>query len=323
MCNILLHLYNTNNIFLYFSSYMGALVNIIAFLFLCFEFCLCFQNVFSKYALKTWCSSRFSLNNGGKVASDNSALNEALNSGSSVWDQNVGETYEKKFNKIRDEQSKRAEEIYRKYPFENSSLPLLQDCNNYFSGKFGDYFWHQNADQVYVYIPIDEAAKKDDIRVDFNAKSVSVFLHDKELISFECLERIIPDGSFWVMEKDSLSNRYILLDLEKRYRMINWKGLFGEPETNMDEEETRRESLKQLFNANKGMSKLTGQRVESLEELEKLVGISNNDEPQEVSRELVDFETMSKEFEKNKFIDIEDSDDDNDDGTNKDNVIDV
>ena len=42
-------------------------------------------------------------------------------------------------------QAARDEAIYREYPFANTSLPILPDCNNYYSGKFENYFWHQNA----------------------------------------------------------------------------------------------------------------------------------------------------------------------------------
>jgi hypothetical protein len=33
------------------------------------------------------------------------------------------------------------EEIYREYPEEFRSLPVLSDCNNYYSGSLGDNFW--------------------------------------------------------------------------------------------------------------------------------------------------------------------------------------
>jgi len=104
-------------------------------------------------------------------------------------------------NKIRQEQEAR-EEIYREYPFQETMLPVLPDCNNYYSGKFEEYFWHQNADQVYVYIPIDDEASKSDVDVTFDVKRVAVKVRNQEVISFECLERIIPDGSFWVFETD-------------------------------------------------------------------------------------------------------------------------
>ena len=31
-------------------------------------------------------------------------------------------------------------------------------------------------------------------------------MNDEEIISFQCLERIIPDGSFWVLERDNAGN---------------------------------------------------------------------------------------------------------------------
>ena len=183
------------------------------------------------------------------------------------------------------------EEIFREYPFNNVKLPVLPDCNNYYSGKFGDYFWHQNADQVLVYIPIGDDVDKSDIDVIFDVRKVIVNVKDQELISFNCLERIIPDGSFWILgtyyfiiilfswyvyslfthlpETDDKKQNYIQLDLEKRYRMINWKNLFGEasPVDPIDESNKRNEMLQKLFAANKGMSKLTGKTPETIDEM--------------------------------------------------------
>jgi len=148
-------------------------------------------------------------------------------------------------------------------------LPVLPDCNNYYSGKFEEYFWHQNSDQVYVYIPIDDDVTKADVKAKFEAKQVTVTIKGEEVIQFECLERIIPDGSFWVIETDKKEGkRYVQLDLEKRFRMINWKGLFGEAqEEQVDDSAKRSQMLEKLFAANKGISKLTGASPESIDEM--------------------------------------------------------
>ena len=153
------------------------------------------------------------------------------------------------------------EQMFRSYT-NDAKLPVLPDCNNYYSGRFGDYFWHQNADQVYVFLPIeDDSVTKRDIEVKFSAKSVEVTIADKRVVHFDCLERIIPEGSFWVLEtSDKDGKRYIQLDLEKRFRMINWKSLFETPSSTStpvaDEQESRTKMLEKLFAANKGMSKL-------------------------------------------------------------------
>ena len=72
------------------------------------------------------------------------------------------------------------------------------------------------------------------------------------------------------LEKDQTNKKYIQLDLEKRYRMINWKNLFGEaaPIDPSDESSKRNEMLQKLFAANKGMSKLTGKTPETIDEME-------------------------------------------------------
>lgn len=194
--------------------------------------------------------------------------------GSSIWGGGAGGTNEDVLRQIRNEQvAKAGEEIYRKYPFEETQLPLLPDCNNYYSGSFGDFFWHQNADQVYVFIPIDESIGKKDVEVKFQAKSVEVKVGGSQVVAFQCLERIIPDGSFWVVEASQKDGkRYIQLDLEKRFRMINWKNLFGVPATEGEAKstadlESRSKMLEKLFAANKGMSRITGENAESVNDM--------------------------------------------------------
>lgn len=185
---------------------------------------------------------------------DANEFESALKSMGPVWTNKLTSTADSSvYNAIRENQKAKAEEIFRKYPFDYTELPLLPDCNNYYSGKFGDFFWHQNADQVYVYIPIDDATIKNDIKVDFEAKQVTMQINGENVISFQCLERIIPDGSFWVIETDKDGKRYVQLDLEKRYRMINWKGLFGEPnEEDVQKLESKTQLLDKMFAANKG-----------------------------------------------------------------------
>jgi hypothetical protein len=166
----------------------------------------------------------------------------------------------------------RTEQISRKYPFDDytEQLPILPDCNNYYSGKYGTYTWHQNADQVFVYIPVEDTIGKRDIEIKFEALSVKVVINDEVIAKFDTIERLIPDGSFWIFETDKNGQKYIQLDMEKRYRMINWKNLFGEaPKVVEGEAEARREMLEKLFAANKGMSKMTGQEPESMDEMLK------------------------------------------------------
>lgn len=244
----------------------------------------------------------------GKVWAENSfdggAFEKDLKSMGPVWSNTMNKEDEITLGNIRNEQIAR-EEIYRKYPFEETKLPVLPDCNNYYSGKFGDYFWHQNADQVFVYIPVNDDVVKKDISVQFEAKYVKVMINGEDEISFECLERIIPDGSFWVMEEDKEGKRYVQLDLEKRFRMINWKGLFGEADKNdVNDIEKRSDMLEKLFSANKGMSRLTGSDPESIgdmmdnEDLVKMLGRKLYPDPQVVGID------SDEEYDKND-IDLE------------------
>ena len=151
--------------------------------------------------------------------------------------------------------SDRPEEIDRGFATDKG-IPILGDCNNYYSGAYEGRFWHQNADQVYVFIPVSQALKKGDIDVRFEARVVHVNVKGMDSFAFPCSERIIPDGSFWVLEEDSKNgDKFLMLDLEKRYRMINWKSLFGaaqESELEADEATRRMEMLKKMIQQKSG-----------------------------------------------------------------------
>lgn len=108
------------------------------------------------------------------------------------------------------------EELFRKFPYEDYELPILPDCNNYYSGKFQDSFWLQDADQVFAYIPLKDNETSRDIKVKFEALSVNISVGDREPIVLACTERLIPDGSFWTIETDKNGTRYLHLDMEKR-----------------------------------------------------------------------------------------------------------
>ena len=162
------------------------------------------------------------------------------------------------------------EETFRDYAkYADRGLPLLPDLNNYWAGSSGDMFWHQNSDNVFVLIPLEDDHNKRNIKVDFQALSVTVSLPGKDKIEFSCEERLIPDGSFWIIEEDKDGKRFLHLDIEKRFRMINWKALFGDTpaEDSADDIEKRSKMLEKLFAANKGMAKLTGQEPESMDEM--------------------------------------------------------
>ena len=222
--------------------------------------------VVSAYTLRPWRRSMHCiLHSESNDEFDGRDFENMLKTAGPVWstDDN-SETIQK----LREEQVAREEDIYRKYPFDDVKLPVLPDCNNYFSGKFGDYFWHQNSDQVYVYLPVDSSLTKNDVEVDFQALKVTVNIKGKQEVFFKCLERIIPDGSFWTFEKDSEGKLYVQLDLEKRYRMINWRSLFGEPKSSEQYDALKKsEMMEKLFAANQGLSKITGKPAETIDEM--------------------------------------------------------
>jgi hypothetical protein len=116
-------------------------------------------------------------------------------------------------------------EIYKKYPFFKLELPMLDDRDNYYSGSFKGKFWHQNADQVYLYMPVDDKLKTSEVKVQFETKKASITIKDVPYLTLDLFDSIIPGGSFWVFERDQYGVKYLLLDMEKRYRMINWNSL--------------------------------------------------------------------------------------------------
>jgi hypothetical protein len=141
--------------------------------------------------------------------------------------------------------------------------------------------------------------------VKFEARSVNVKVKGEEVIEFQCLERIIPDGSFWVFEEDQDGKKYLQLDLEKRFRMINWKSLFGEPvQEDLDEVEKRSDMLKKLFAANKGMGKITGKEPESMDDM-----MSNEELVKMISRKIYPDPEITETLEDD---DVEDDNDDDD-----------
>lgn len=192
---------------------------------------------------------------------------------------NMGKTVKRQRDPIIDvavegkaEVSPIGEETYRKYPSADLGLPLLPDHNNYYSGKFRDSFWHQNADQVLVFIPLDDSVSNSDIKATFEATKLSVTVKGETIVAVRCFERIIPDGSFWIIEKDKNGKRYIQLDLEKRYRMLNWRAFFGPPPDINDDPvaaQSRSKLMESLMSANKGLSKLTGVPAETMDEMMK------------------------------------------------------
>jgi hypothetical protein len=182
------------------------------------------------------------------------------------------------------------EVVGREYKFHHLKLPHLVGSQNYYCGIYRNCFWHQNADQVLIHCPLNPVAKTKDIRATFEVFNVSLRVNDIPLVSFICPERIIPHGSFWTIENDIDGEPYIQIDLEKRYRMLNWKSLFGElnnsssvtdnnqRETHLDEKKSK--VLQRLLDANKGLSKITGLPPETISDI-----MNNEDVLNEIIRD--------------------------------------
>ena len=76
----------------------------------------------------------------------------------------------------------------------DKGIPVLGDCNNYYSGEYEGKFWHQNADQVYVYIPVSPNIQRGDIDVKFEARAVHASVEGMEPFSFPCSGKKIPNS---------------------------------------------------------------------------------------------------------------------------------
>jgi hypothetical protein len=210
------------------------------------------------------------------------------------------------------------ETIYRQYPFEHNAasneLPILRDCNNYYSGEFGKCFWHQNADNVYVYFPLDDLVSKGDIKAKFEALKVTVDIKDEKFISFPCVDRIIPEGSFWVIEADKAGNRFLQLDLEKRFHMGNWNTLFQAREKqDIQQLESRSKMLEKLMSANIGMSKLIGMPPETVEDM-----LNNPDMKEMLLRKVEERPQISYRAKDGNVINVTNDLNDDDEGSGRD-----
>jgi hypothetical protein len=122
--------------------------------------------------------------------------------------------------------TKSGQEFYRKYPFEHLGLQVLYDVNNYYSGTYKQFFWHQNADQVLIFYPLNDSIAKSDIDCKFDYREIKITVSGEELLTFKPVDPIFPDGSFWTIEFDKHNQRYLTVDLEKKAKFTNWKGLF-------------------------------------------------------------------------------------------------
>lgn len=160
--------------------------------------------------------------------------------------------------------------LLKPYPFDKLGLPFLKDSGKYESGKFGDLFWHQDTDHVYVFYPVPDDLRRSEVTIRFDYQHVIIKINDEERLSFLCYDRI-TESSLWSFEYDNNGKKYIYIDLEKRLRYVNWKGLFGGLPNNglVDTPEERMKVLQKIYQANQGLAKLSGEgtRPASMEEM--------------------------------------------------------
>jgi hypothetical protein len=168
----------------------------------------------------------------------------------------------------------KTEIMSRIYVPDDPDMPCLSDCNNYYSGKFGDLSWHQNADQVLVTLKLPKTISKSDIKVKFDTTTLDIMIPNIENVSVTLPQKIIPAGTFWTLEDHKNNNsKYLVVDMEKRYRVLNWGYLFGSPPTEKELESKRAEILEKLYAANKGLSRLSGdgagKEIETIDDMRR------------------------------------------------------
>jgi hypothetical protein len=153
-------------------------------------------------------------------------------------------------------------------------LPTLGGSTKYSSGVFKtsqNCSWYQNSHNVFIYFPIQESSTKDDISVTFSVTVVNISVVNQFSKSFRVFDSIIPMGCCWSIEQSNAGDKFILVDLEKRNLLVDWKSLFP---TNYSTSEVAAEAeksklLERLFAANKGMSKVTGFDPDTIEDMLK------------------------------------------------------
>jgi hypothetical protein len=174
--------------------------------------------------------------------------------------------------------TKSGQEFYRIYPFAHLGLQILYDNNNYYSGTYGNIFWQQNAEQVLIHYPLNDSVVKSDIECHFDYLLCEIKIANQRVFTFKPFEKVWPDGCFWTIELDKDNNRYLTIDLDKRMKFSNWRGLFRDISDNEFDNLDLRSKLLMKLHHLKQQGKLEDKylRFKSLEEMmedEELVNL--------------------------------------------------
>jgi hypothetical protein len=174
--------------------------------------------------------------------------------------------------------TKSGQEFYRIYPFPHLGLQILYDNNNYYSGTYGNIFWQQNADQVLIHYPLNDSIVKSDIECHFDYLLCEIKIANQRVFTFKPFEKVWPDGCFWTIELDKDNNRYLTIDLDKRLKFSNWRGLFRDISDNEFDNLDLRSKLLMKLHHLKQQGKLEDKylRFKTLEEMlddEELVNL--------------------------------------------------
>mmetsp|Transcript_11094 Transcript_11094/g.24457 ORF Transcript_11094/g.24457 Transcript_11094/m.24457 type:complete len:313 (+) Transcript_11094:151-1089(+) len=106
--------------------------------------------------------------------------------------------------------------------FAPSSRAPVDDSKGMMGGE--DYKWKQDQDELEVWVPVPEGAKKGELKVTILAETLKVEHSGKVLLQGTLAAKVSPDGSTWTLGKNRVE-----LSLEK-IETAQWPSLFEQEE---------------------------------------------------------------------------------------------
>jgi hypothetical protein len=115
------------------------------------------------------------------------------------------------------------------YPLKFLGLPYLTNGYKWVSGRFGNFFWHQDEDRIFAFYPLSNSLsplKKSDISIILDSVTISISIKGELILAFPTFEKFIPDNTFWTIEKDYFGHSYLFFDITKKFRFCIFESLF-------------------------------------------------------------------------------------------------
>ena len=113
-----------------------------------------------------------------------------------------------------------------------NNLPLLWRFESFHKGYYlGQGFWHQNSHFTRIQIPLALSTSTDSIIANFLPNRVSICANSVYNISEDTYDVIIPGGSSWTFEYGRAGERWLQIELEKRFVSLNWESVHASSQT--------------------------------------------------------------------------------------------